>query len=487
MRWLKSLFLILQVFAASAQQANVWYFASGIGLDFNDSVPRILRDGKIINTGADQEASASICDNEGNLLFYTDGVTVWTREHLVMVNGTDLWGSGTTTQTLIVPNPSANGLYYIFTLSPQGETDYVPAARRGLHYSTIDMNRQGGSGELIEKNTFLSSSTSEKIAGVIHANKRDVWIVTHHWNKNLFRSFLITDRGVESKSVDSSVGITFDEASSKYGTYSIGQLKISPNGAFVAMALTGYPAPRLIEAFSFNSSTGKVEAEHFSFDFSKMGTTPYGIEFSPNNRFLYATDGYKLLYQFDLAEPTRSPAVLDPSPTSNFQLDTYGLQLAPNGRIYIARPFTEYLGVINNPNESSSACGYDPWGVYLSTNEKVFNCDGMLPNFVASDFFTDEFPRIAYVDVPNIFTPNGDGFNDSFEPIFSYSIRSSELSIFNRWGMQVTKIKSEAGSENLFKWSGDENPGGVYFWYLNYEGLDGREYIKKGIIELIRP
>jgi len=66
----------------SQKEANIWYFGENAGLDFNSGVPVALLDGQL-NT---REGCATISDKNGNLLFYTDGITVWNRSHKIMQN-----------------------------------------------------------------------------------------------------------------------------------------------------------------------------------------------------------------------------------------------------------------------------------------------------------------------------------------------------------------------------------------------------------------
>ncbi|MFO0323071.1 MAG: hypothetical protein ACK504_11675, partial [Bacteroidota bacterium] len=70
------------------------------------------------------EPAASISDAAGNLLFYTDGMTVWNQLHAVMPNGTGLFGSQSTTQgAMIIKQPGSATLYYIFTIAASGMPD----------------------------------------------------------------------------------------------------------------------------------------------------------------------------------------------------------------------------------------------------------------------------------------------------------------------------------------------------------------------------
>ena len=116
------LFLLMTLYtslAFSQQEASVWYFGQNAGLKFNpDGSVNSLGDGKL-NTS---EGCASIANSNGDLLFYSDGRTVWDKNHVVMPNGDYLNGTGlfgdisSTRSAIIVPKPGSPNLYYIFTL-----------------------------------------------------------------------------------------------------------------------------------------------------------------------------------------------------------------------------------------------------------------------------------------------------------------------------------------------------------------------------------
>jgi hypothetical protein len=105
----------------SQKQASIWYFGAYAGLDFTAGYPAVLTNSALIT----EEGSATIADREGNLLFYTDGVTVYNRLHQVMLNGLNLWGNYSTTQTLIVPQPG-NVQSFISSLHLPSIMQYLP-------------------------------------------------------------------------------------------------------------------------------------------------------------------------------------------------------------------------------------------------------------------------------------------------------------------------------------------------------------------------
>ena len=86
---------------------------------------------------------------------------------------------------------------------------------------------------------------------------------------------------------------------------------------------------------------------------------------------------------------------------------------------------------------------------------------------------------------PNVFTPNGDGWNDEF--IFGeYGMEDIDVQIFNRWGQLVY---SWAGQNKVWDGIGTDGtalPESVYFYVLIANGEDGHYYEKKGSITLLR-
>ncbi len=91
------------------------------------------------------------------------------------------------------------------------------------------------------------------------------------------------------------------------------------------------------------------------------------------------------------------------------------------------------------------------------------------------------------LEVPNVFTPNGDGSNDVF---FMKTANLSEINaiIFDRWGNKVYETNSTSGNiawdgKNL---QGKECASGVYFYVITAKGKDEKEYNTKGNVTLFR-
>jgi len=101
---MKKAFLIVFIFysitSIAQGEANIWYFGENAGIDFNSGTPVAISDGQI-NT---REGCSSFSDANGNLLFYSDGTTVWNKNHTPMPNGMGLKGHSSSTQSaMIIP------------------------------------------------------------------------------------------------------------------------------------------------------------------------------------------------------------------------------------------------------------------------------------------------------------------------------------------------------------------------------------------------
>lgn len=86
--------------------------------------------------------------------------------------------------------------------------------------------------------------------------------------------------------------------------------------------------------------------------------------------------------------------------------------------------------------------------------------------------------------MPNIFTPNGDGTNDEFYPIFSdLALDLLEFKVFDRWG-ELVHDDISSGWDGRFK--GKNLPSDIYVYFFRVRFNDGTEQFQKGDIALMR-
>ncbi len=371
---MKKLYILIAIAIWALQgfsqgQANIWYFGNNAGLTFNGGAPVALTNGAL-NTS---EGCATISDKNGNLLFYSDGTYAWDRNHNQMPNGSGMTGNNSSAQSaIIIPKPGSKNLFYIFTVPEVG-------AAPGVSYSMVDMTLNGGLGDVVVagKNTLLlSSPTCEKITAVKHANGLYVWVVTHKMNNNEYYAYLVDCNGVNA-AVVSAVG--------QVETYpGWGYLEASPDGHKLgtAMRSSGF------ELLDFDNTTGMVSNPIL------VGAAGgnYGISFSGNSNVLYGlrieNPWHGEITQWDLqagsaAAIIASATTIGTAPGSG-SYGGGGMQLGPDGKLYVTQCNQPYLSVINNPDVVGTGCNFQTNAVNLSGRNSVLG----LPPFIMSFFDT---------------------------------------------------------------------------------------------------
>lgn len=390
---MKKLYLIVLLFSNLAfcqSPAGVWYFGNKAGIDFNSGTnPVALFDGQMETF----EGCATLCDDFGTLLFYTDGISIWNRDHQIMPNGTGLLGDSSSTQSgIIVPIPGSSTLYYVFTVDKLANPN-------GLKYNIVDMSLEDGKGDVTIKNVSVLTPTAEKINVVKHANENDYWLITHKFNNAEFYAYQITAAGL-SAPVISAVGEVINGSSQN----SLGYLKSSPDGKILASA-NSKPGTSNLQLFNFNTATGGLTLMSTTpFTSGSTGIGVYGLEFSNDSNLLYVTNvDYETrksyLYQFNIESQNEtainnSQLLLGEFTSDSNSKGTYGaLQLAPNKKIYLARNNFGFVGVINNPDVLGTGSNFNQNGFSLGDRTSNYG----LPMFVTSLFdITFRFSDVCF-------------------------------------------------------------------------------------------
>lgn len=367
--------LTILLFDANAQfESGKWVFGSGGGIDFCGGKPLAFT-GSNIKTS---EGCSSVSSAKGDLLFYTDGVSVWNRKNELMPNGEKLNGNFSSTQSaIIVPLPDSKTLFYIFTMDWE-------ANKNGFCYSIVDLSKSQGLGGVTEKNVRIKINCAEKLAAVRHSNNKDIWLIIHEYGSDAFCSYLLTKSGLEIKAVVSNVGIKYNK--SLYNT--IGYMKISPDKKKLAVAING---ENLIQVFDFDARNGTISnPENIQFD---AGLAPYGIEFSPNSSLLYAsiiTTG--VIYQVNLNKELelkiqKSLLVVGKINKKNC---LGALQLGVDGKIYLAQYQSHYLSAIESPNTLGLGCNFKQNAVFLNDNTSMFGLPTFFHEYVKQVLFSTD-------------------------------------------------------------------------------------------------
>ncbi len=359
-------------FVYAQKEGNVWHFGEGAALDFNTGTAVITNPSSMRTV----LGCASIADADGNLLFYTNGGggsnngggsfdgKIWNRNHQVMYEMGDFEGGSNSAaqSSVIIPKPGTPNHYYLFTM--QGQVfDPYPARPfgRGLSYFEVDMSLNGGLGGVVDYKEAIFAPSFEGLCAVRHTNGSDYWIIVN--NKGIgFAVFGVSAGGISTPQL-------FNGASGS-------EIKASPDGKWVSMSRYLY---------KFDATTGKLS--------NPLWLDPYfgRREFSPNSKRLFVCSyvDESLLY-FDLTSPNIKASKIDIIPFGDSTLfSTRGMQLAPDGKIYISQAgygFSYWLSAIACPNTAP----------FLEFKKIDYNAasHSNLPNFDNAIFRQDDDPLL---------------------------------------------------------------------------------------------
>ncbi len=453
--------ILFSVSLSAQNYGTVWHFGNNAGMSFANCTPFLLETGS--NSGF--EGCSSVCDNTGQLLFYTNSDNVWDRQNNIMPNSPLVSSSGTLSQVLIIPRPGNPNRYFVFTTMIQAQSSL------SLQYHEIDITLNNGLGDVLNKNNVLSNVTvTEQVAATWHNNGTDIWVMTHEYGTNAFMAFLVTASGVSSTPVISSVGPAHVACISNINAR--GQIKFSPDGtklAFNANGVASNNATNLLALFDFNAATGTV-SNPLALPFSRG---EFGLSFSPDNSKLYGTtwkafgftqNDYDYLYQFDLssgnpATIAASRQVIDSTTLS----PGYGdIKIGPDGRIYVARNTSNYLSVIQNPNLPGLTCNYISNGFLLG----AATCRFGLNNYIEYQSYCSPsgINEVAAQEV--VVFPNPAAHE--IHILVPSSIKGGyTFSLLDVNGKRVHQQTGRGQNELLIRC--DELPAGLYFYCIEAE------------------
>lgn len=321
------------VLIAQKDQCN-WYFGRYAAISFESGNGQPKYDNPKIIYGPSASVSHPIT---GNLLFYTDGQTIWNFKHEQIINGT-IPNSSPLSQIIPIPVPGKSLVYYIFTVT----------SGKILQYTAVDMNQNNGDGAVTRATSDISYTNGYKIAAIKHRYAQAYWLITHDVNKNDFKAHYVDSNGVKTNPVISSVG--------KYADAVFGDMVASNEGN--KLVVTHYSNNNgAVEIFDFDPICGEVSNP---VELSKipLWDYSYGAAFSPDDSKLYITFGYQLSQLVQYYGPNYQNNYFIASSPENFNV----LRAGPDGRIYMTTHDNsvpgERINVILKPNEISGLCDF---------------------------------------------------------------------------------------------------------------------------------
>lgn len=428
-----------------------WYFGEEAGVNFNTTPPSALTNGQIDHPF---KSSASISDNAGNILFYTDGSTVYNKNHVPMQNGNGtLLGTGSFAQdVIIVPKPADPNRYYIFYLKNGISSDTY-------YYSIVNMAANGGLGTVEVLNTnlnllpYIDMATFEidsrvykhNMTLVRHYDCESYWLVINPFHK--FFAYHITDTGIAPPVISNAEGDHFTNGYLETNSASTGGMKASLDGTmigystlFLGNTTTLFP---VLYLWNFNTTTGAITSNS-STNWSNFEYVGHSVEFSPNGNFIYASMGEAII-QYNTSNLNTGRQFIHGNSIVSFNQLNSTLQLGMDGRIYVSKvaaggiQYSNSLSVINDPNQPGTSSNFTLNQLNLSGGLAGESLPQLIPCLANSgglvdgdgDGIPDVSDNCPTVANPNQLDANGNGIGDACEScVINASLSVTPSSLF---------------------------------------------------------
>lgn len=336
-----------------------WFFGEGVIGDFSGGTPSFS-----VLTGntppvTSYEGTASVTDEAGNLLWFTNGRRVWgptgnlIHEDLTTGNEDDKDNGSSVQGVLITRHPLNPEVYHVFCTD-----DVISTANEGLDYFTLDKSGAVLSGP----NTIQAGWSFEGLSATLHDNGIDVWVMSQESDNGNYNAYLIDCNGLNlaQSNLNQDMGIDFRGIKS----YTRGALEFSWDGNKLAQ---GHPSAwpvgmQEVSLFDFDKSDGTLSNTlHFS---STLTTDEiYDIEFSNDNSKLYFTTKFAVVGVYDLN--AGNAAAITASMDTVGILTTFwggsesGIETAADGNIYINCIRESDLHVVNGNSLTPLSVGSD--------------------------------------------------------------------------------------------------------------------------------
>lgn len=352
-----------------------WYFDRKVSLDLSSGLARLKYDSQM---NADV-AESSICDDNGNLLFYTDGNKIWDSQHNLQVERLE---EASNKGTIILK--FTEDKYAIVTLTNNNM----------LKGKFVNI----GNNNNLNINNFCNTiDANGNLYGLTAVPTTDgnYWLISTQKDGNYLNPFVVKVNGLLGPEGGSHI---FTSCRMDFTGNPEVSIKISPDANFICYCIK----ENTIQLFRFNAASGTIYPSNCRF--SQDSKFPQ-VAFSPSGRYLYATQNDDVnkelkIKQYDLNDfngcicdiPTKEIFSKSIRDSLEYYYTDLFLQEGADGRIYFSRqsdnPYkSRMLGVILYPDAETNSylvdnnCGvFDHFIDYPSDSE--MKNDINLPNFI---------------------------------------------------------------------------------------------------------
>lgn len=375
------------------RERDNWFMSNNMAINFplGGNPTEIVGGSQIPTLGVNTTVSDSIT---GQLLFYTNGKTVWNKNNQVMDNGNSIITNAVASYVITCPIPRSAGQYYIFS---HGDAE--------LKYAVVDMQQNAGMGKVISTNNLLSNVAFNRFTIVKHKDPDAYWLVTFRgsFSNDTFECYPITSAGIQPP-VRSVFGVVNLDRT-------MGDLICNNAGDKIAITFHSATSPAVF-VYPISKGCGTLSLPK-KLPLLPNSFSPGGAAFSKNDSKLYVTflGSPSKLIQYSGTDFTGAVEVT----SSNKEF--YDIKLAPNGKMYVSKGLagvpTGLWDIINFPDLNLGPLGYNVDAFSKGANQllPIFSADFSIPGAVGPQPVVTV--QNTCITDTTIFTPSGLPFLDS--------------------------------------------------------------------------
>lgn len=374
--------------AANRASQRYWYFGNKALLDFGvagtNLTPKLnVMPGCVAATCLASEGVTVVNNKGGELIFWTNGRSIWNRDGGVMSGGTGLNASDSATQAAVSFPLGQDGTKYA-VVSNNAEAGVKNWGE--LYYSVIDMTLDGGRGAVTQKNIALAGDatkdySTEALSAAPKADGSGYWVSTFKPGTAQVYTFEFDRNQLVSQTPKitnlGSAIVPWTPTSSGPGTMNFTKdykqlILHSANycpSAVPANCPNGTGTLRLLD---FNPTTGTFSNERSWASgtsqmtaYASFTNAGYAADFSPGEKYIYMTTIYPgRMYRYSLADTTSGFVIKN---SEEFVAITNSLssptvyqgsgqaKAGPDGKMYVANYGAPAISVLQTPDEPKQA------------------------------------------------------------------------------------------------------------------------------------
>jgi gliding motility-associated-like protein len=208
---------------------------------------------------------------------------------------------------------------------------------------------------------------------------------------------------------------------------------------------------------------------------------------------------YSVVFNYQNDIGCKNQGILN-NPIKVFETPRAGFSYSPYQEVTISDPQVEFINQTIDLGKTTylwqidnlySLTDVNPVVIFPSKGDykitlKATSLDGCISE--VSDIIVVK-PDFS-VFVPSSFSPNFDGLNDVFSPVFSqYGMdnKTFDMEIFDRWGRSLYKTKDiNTGWDGSLQNKGEPLKEDVYVYKIKYKDSEGKIYNKLGYLSLVK-